>query len=134
MLMDKQESFGELLKRKRISKGISLRAFATDMGISPVYMCNIEKGRNPAPSDELVDKMAEALQLSNEEKVLFFDLAAKTKNGTAVSRDLPKYIMNRDIVRTALRTAKDVDATDEEWQEFIAMLESNRKKAQKEKP
>ena len=27
--------------------------------------------------------------------------------------------MERDIVRAALRTAKEVDATDEEWQEFI---------------
>ena len=36
-----------------------------------------------------------------------------------VSADLPEYIMERDIVRAALRTAKEVDATDEEWQEFI---------------
>ena len=27
--------------------------------------------------------------------------------------------MERDIVRVALRTAKEVDATDAEWQEFI---------------
>ena len=27
--------------------------------------------------------------------------------------------MERDIVRAALRTAKEADATDQEWQEFI---------------
>ena len=42
--------------------------------------------------------------------------------------------MDRDIVRTALRTAKDVDATDEEWQAFIAMLEARRKKIQEDEP
>jgi hypothetical protein len=36
--------------------------------------------------------------------------------------------MERDIVRVALRTAKDVDATDEEWQEFISRLEKRRRR------
>ena len=38
--------------------------------------------------------------------------------------------MDRDIVRVALRTAKDVDATDEEWQEFIAQLKARRRNNQ----
>jgi hypothetical protein len=50
-----------------------------------------------------------------------------------VSQDLPEYIMDKDIVRVALRTAKDVDATDEEWQEFIAHLEERRRKIQEDK-
>lgn len=41
--------------------------------------------------------------------------------------------MDKDIVRVALRTAKDVDATDEEWQEFIAHLEERRRKIQEGK-
>ena len=49
------------------------------------------------------------------------DLAAKSK-AQRVSSDLPEYIMERDIVRAALRTAKEVDATDAEWQEFIDRL------------
>lgn len=50
-----------------------------------------------------------------------------------VTQDLPEYIMDKDIVRVALRTAKDVDATDEEWQEFIAHLEERRRKIQEGK-
>lgn len=38
-----------------------------------------------------------------------YDLAAKSKSTPTVSKDLPEYIMDRDIVRVALRTAKDVD-------------------------
>ena len=55
------------------------------------------------------------------------DLAARSRN-QRVSADLPEYIMERDIVRAALRTAKEVDATDEEWQEFIDRL-TKRKEA-----
>ena len=46
------------------------------------------------------------------------DLAAKSQNNR-VSADLPDYIMDREIVRAALRTAREADATDQEWQDFI---------------
>ena len=57
----------------------------------------------------------------------------KNKSNVTVSQDLPEYIMDKDIVRVALRMAKDVDATDEEWQEFIAHLEERRRKIQEGK-
>ena len=46
-----------------------------------------------------------------------------------VSADLPDYIMNREIVRAALRTAKEADATDQEWQEFIDRITQRAKKS-----
>ena len=41
--------------------------------------------------------------------------------------DLPDYIMEKDIVRAALRVAKEVDATDEEWQTFMKMLKERKR-------
>ncbi|MFZ2539232.1 MAG: hypothetical protein WAX04_10075 [Oscillospiraceae bacterium] len=55
--------------------------------------------------------------LSKEDMELMYDLAARSKN--TVSADLPEYIMEKDIVRTALRTAKEHDIDDIEWQDFI---------------
>ena len=46
------------------------------------------------------------------------DLAAKSKQNR-VSADLPDYIMDREIVRAALRTAKEAGATAQEWQGVI---------------
>lgn len=130
--MNRPSTFGTYLTAKRKERNISLRKFAEQLDISPVYMCNMEKDRNPAPSEEVMEHMIELLLLDAEEKAYFYDLAARSRDIPTVSRDLPEYIMNRDIVRVALRTAKDVDATDEEWQEFIAMLEAKRKKIQEE--
>lgn len=130
--MDNPNTFGTFLNTKRQEQKISLRKFAEMLKISPVYMCNMEKNRNPAPSEDVLERMVSLLLLSEEDKSYFYDLAAKSKNAPTVSRDLPEYIMDRDIVRVALRTAKDMDATDEEWQEFISMLESKRKKIQEE--
>ena len=126
-------TFGGYLHSKRLERGISRRKFAEQSKISPVYMCNMEKDRNAAPSEEVLTRMADLLQLSDGERRYFYDLAAKSKTAPTVSQDLPAYIMERDIVRAALRTAKDVDATDEEWQEFIAMLEAKRKKTKEDK-
>lgn len=132
--MTRMFTFGEFLNQKRRERNISLRKFAEMAKISPVYMCNMEKDRNPAPSEEILNRIVLLLLLTEEETALFFDLAAKSKKASVVSQDLPEYIMDRDIVRTALRTAKDVDATDEEWQAFIAMLEARRKKIQEDEP
>lgn len=85
--------------------------------VSRVYE-QYETGRKPAPARENLDKLTLELHLSKEEQELLLDLAARPET-MRVSADLPEYIMERDIVRAALRTAKEVDATDEEWQEFI---------------
>lgn len=130
--MSKKDTFGSFLNKKRKQREISLRSFAGQADISPVYMCNMEKDRNPAPSEEILLKMVKLLLLSDEETKTFFDLAAKSKATPTVPQDLPEYILDRDIVRVALRTAKDADATDEEWQEFISMLAARRKNIQED--
>ena len=131
--MNINHTFGTYIKDKRLAKQISLRKFAELLDISPVYLCNIEKDRNPAPKDDIISNMARLLMLNDTETAELYDLAAKAKSNPTISQDLPEYIMDRDIVRVALRTAKDVDATDEEWQEFIAHLEERRRKIQEGK-
>ena len=123
-------TFGSFIKEKRLKTGISLRKFSEQVGISPVYLSNLENDRMTAPKDEVVSNIAKLLLLNETDTTTLYDLAAKTKSNVVVSQDLPDYIMERDIVRIALRTAKEVDATDEEWQEFIACLEARKKKNQ----
>ena len=116
-----EETFGKFIRTKRLERGLTLRGLAARLDLSPVYMSNIETDRRAAPTQEHLDRLAAELSLSKEERERMLDLAAKSKT-QQVSADLPDYIMERDIVRAALRTAKEVDATDEEWQEFIDRL------------
>ena len=117
-----QDTFGKFLKRKRLERQLTLRGFAGKMQLSPVYICDVEKDRKPAPSDERLEQIARLLLLDKREIEIMRDLAAMSRSRPAVSNDLPEYIMENEIVRLALRTAKDVDATDEEWLEFIKKL------------
>lgn len=86
---------------------------------SAVYICDIEKDRRPVP-DEILEKLPTLLHLNETETDEMYDLAAKSRN--TVSADLPEYIMEKDIVRAALRTAKKNNVTDKQWEDFIRRI------------
>ena len=123
-----EQTFGSFLREKRMARGLTLRGMAAKLDLSPVYMSNIENDRRAAPSQEYLERMALLLQLDKPEREWMLDLATKSKQNR-VSADLPDYIMDREIVRAALRTAKEADATDQEWQEFIDRITQRAKKS-----
>lgn len=113
-------TFGMFVDQKRRELQLSARQLSIRMGVTAVYICDIQKGKKAAPSNELLHKMCNILELEGADKDLYYDLAAKSKN--AVSQDLPDYIMGNEIVRTALRTAKEYDVEDKEWEAFIQRI------------
>jgi transcriptional regulator with XRE-family HTH domain len=118
------ETFGAFIRRKRLEleHGVSLRKMAELLNLSPVHMSNIETGREAAPKKEVLENIARFLKLDKYERERMYDLAAESKNYPAVPGDLPEYISANEYARIALRVAKDVDATDTEWLEFIEKL------------
>ncbi len=113
-----EQTFGSFVREKRIARGMSLRGLAAKLDLSPVYMSNIENDRRGAPTQEHLERLAMLLQLDKGDRERMLDLAARSQRNR-VSADLPDYIMDREIVRAALRTAREADATDQEWQDFI---------------
>lgn len=127
--MSDELTFGSFIRKKRLESEpyISLRKLAERLDISPVYMSNIENDRNPAPKDDILEHMSQLLKLDKQEREQLYELAAKSKTYTAVPGDLPEYISANELARVALRVAKDVDATDKEWTEFIEKLKKRSK-------
>jgi transcriptional regulator with XRE-family HTH domain len=56
-------SLGEYIRRQRELSELSMRQFASLVGISNPYLSQIERGLR-APSDQVVHSIAEALQVS----------------------------------------------------------------------
>ena len=71
-------------------------------------------------ADEILEKLPSLLLLSEAETEEMYDLAARSRH--TVSADLPEYIMEKDIVRAALRTAKKHNVTDKQWEDFIRRI------------
>lgn len=119
-----EQSFGEFIAKKREEKKITLREMAKLLKITPPYLSDIEKDRRNSPEREKLDEIAAILSLSDDECRYMYDLAGKKRK--TVSPDLPDYIMDRDYVRVALRTAMDLGAGEDEWMKFVEELKDRK--------
>lgn len=115
------KSFGKFVEEKRKSQGITLRGLASMLDIAPAYMSDIEKGRRYPPEKHL-EEIAKILKLSDAERNIMLDLAALEKENSVPS-DLPEYIMEKNIVRVALRKARDNNVSDEQWEEVLKIFD-----------
>ena len=113
-------NFGEFLQRKREEKQITLRKMAELLGFSAPFLSDVEKDRRNPPELAKLEQIADILGLSYEDKETMYNLAGKKRD--SVAPDLPEYIMSRDYVAAALRTARDLDAGEEEWLRFVEEL------------
>ena len=114
-------NFGKFIEQKRKALGITLRGLAAELEIAPAFMSDIEKGHRYPPNKDKLYQMAKILKFSEEDTNKMFDLAAEERDNT-VSPDLPEYIMSNQKARTALRMARDCNATEATWQKVIEML------------
>jgi transcriptional regulator with XRE-family HTH domain len=116
----KYQNFGDFIAKKREERQITLREMARRLEVSAPFLSDVEKDRrNPFDSDRL-ETTAGILELDKQDRELMYDLAGKRRN--SVAPDLPDYIMERDYVSAALRTARDLDAGEEEWLQFVEEL------------
>ena len=114
-------NFGEFIKQKRTEKGLNLRKLAELMDIAPAYLSDIEKGKRNSPSPEKMSKLAELLELTEEEVLLMNDLAAESRTNT-VAPDISEYVMSNGSVRIALRKARELNLGEKEWMQIIESM------------
>lgn len=116
--------FGEYIRQRREKLKKTLRGFASEVEISPAYLCDIENGNRKAPA-RFLEKFIEALAITDpEEQNQFYDLAGVSKNGQ--HSDINTYIEGLPSARMALRTAKDHNFTDEDWSELIKIIKEKK--------
>lgn len=124
MMANKSLPFGEYVKQRRESLGKTMRVFASEVEISPAYLCDIENGNRKAP-ERFLEKFAKALGITDTDELYsFYDLAGVSKNGQ--HSDINGYIQALPSARMALRTAKDNNFTDEDWLELIKIIKSKK--------
>ena len=107
-------TFGQFISEQRQKHSMESQELAG------AYLSQLERGVRTNPSTELLDKIAMVLCLNKIETETLYDLYAKVSR--QISPDIAVYISSSETVRQALRTARDANATEEDWKQFIEQL------------
>ena len=118
-----EKTFGTFIKEKRLEKGINLRKLAELLVLAPAYISDIENGNRNSPSSDKMEKLVEVLGLNEEERNEMYELAAKDRDNT-VAPDISQYVKSNDLVRVALRKARNLNLGEQEWLKIIENMEN----------
>ena len=114
-------SFGEYIKTLRIADDRSLRQTAIAIGVTPQFYSDVEKRNRSSFTPERLDSLKTYLHLTREQAEILYNKAAEARrsNDITVPQDFSGYIVDRDYVMAALRTAKTLGADKDDWQKFV---------------
>jgi len=65
--MGVKSKFGKRVRALRVERGLGLRKFAREVGISPTYLSKIERAEFPPPAEDKVVAIADALDQDRDE-------------------------------------------------------------------
>lgn len=115
-----ERTFGSFVKSRREQMGLSVRALATSLDISAVYLSDIENFNRPAPrKEEVLAGLVKELHLSEEEAIFLRKAALASRD-----EDLENYLKDTPDACVALRMAQELpdETVKDEWNRFIQRL------------
>lgn len=116
--------FGEFVRIKREEKKLSVRAYAIELGISAVYLSDIENNNRPATT-KIINLFKEKLSIQKHEESAFYDLAALSRE--TVEPEIIRYLIENYDARKAIKKAIDKNITGENLLEMVESQEENLK-------
>ena len=121
MKSTEEMDFGEYVKALRIAEDRSLRQTAIAIGVTPQFFSDIENRKRSVFTPERLDSLKKYLHLSDEQTDILYNKAAEARKARCayVPQDFSGYIVDREYVMAALRTAKSLDADRNDWQQFV---------------
>lgn len=113
--------FAEYIKDLRISRRHTLREFCAKLGLDPSNWSKVERGINPAPSDQhLLDKIASFFSLDGAQVQQLRDAAALSRN--QIPADLTQNANFLKLAPAFFRNARSDSLSATELNEFIDEL------------
>ena len=96
-------TFGSLLRQLREEKRLRQADLANAMGVSTVYICDIEKDRRNPPNYRKLQQIAGKLELTEEKTAELFDSAGQARG--EVAPDIIEYLVANPVAQAAIRQA-----------------------------
>jgi transcriptional regulator with XRE-family HTH domain len=108
------DSFGKILRRRRLDSDVGLRELARLIGKSPGYISDVEQGNVPPPSEQVILKMAAVLDINRE---ILLKAARK------MDPELTSYVADEPRAADFLRKAKDRGFEPEDWEKLSKLAD-----------
>ena len=129
-MKEKNMLFGEYIRRKRLAdpRELTMSDVAKHLGISVSYVSAVENRNKRAFDGETLERLAEFLNLTEEETALMFDLAGRENHN--VPYDIEDTLMYEEVgelARYALRQSKKGLIKEEDWKRLIREAEEKKK-------
>ena len=94
-------TFGKYLRQLREEKGLRQADLAETIGVTAVYICDIEKGKRNPPDFAKLRLLAGRLDLSPDKTANFYDLAGIARG--EIAPDIFEYLNANPAAKAALR-------------------------------
>lgn len=121
--------FGDFIKQKRLSdpRELTLKDMSERLGISLSFLSDIENNRRKPFDKDKIEKFAQVLNLSDEDKAKMYDLAARDRREVPSDiEDIMMYDKIGDMARFALRQSNAGVIDEEDWKTFIREIEKKK--------
>jgi transcriptional regulator with XRE-family HTH domain len=115
--MNRQNEFGDLIREHRTKVGLSLRAFAIELGLSPTYVSGFENGVLKPPTPERLKQISIILDVAYEDLI---DAANRWEDV------IPSEIASNPSLMALYRKARTMN--DEQLQELTRLADDELKK------
>lgn len=115
-------TFGKCLRERRLEVGYTVRGLSSEIGISPVYLSDIENGNRYAPlnnKNDVLEKIIQKLFIPKEQLDSFYEMARVSQGYFA----LKSYLEQENNAILFLRYAEKLDLTSEEWSLIFRQLD-----------
>ncbi len=106
-------TFGQTLRKLRISRGRGLRETARLVNISPSYLSRIERGMERPPRPEVIKAITGALAIRPD---VLFELSSST------DPEITNLLHERPKVLELVRAIKDSDISDEQLSTILSWV------------
>ena len=113
------DTFGKKLRDLRVNSDIGLRELARLINKSPGYLSDVERDHVPPPSEDVILKIAEAMNADKKEL-----LAVAQKMDPEISN----YVAQEPEAADFLRMAKDKEFDHEDWERLSKVLKNGWKR------
>ena len=119
------QKFGQKLKELRINRSLTLRKMCGKVDYDPSNWSKIERGRIPPPSNEkILNKWAEALELTNAVEIEKFISDAQVAQGLIPS-DIMKEENITDYLPAFFRSIKKEKMTKKDIEKLIKLIKES---------